>query len=227
MLLLSHWIPWTAACQASLSFAISQSLLKLKSTESEMLYSCFIALYICVWKRKLHVCKHSQLPLFQTDLFHQGKGVLCHKSQQGVHIAYRALGRWEGGRETQAGSTEGDKCRMTVCQKRMGTTWGKDEVAPQRKRQENKSKRGKQQKTWVRSVWGMDLAKGTLQWEFPSTPGSEQRDRPDGVGCVGDVKWTLNFLFPVPECSWWDCVFLMGLCYIHFHPCSKHHACLI
>ena len=46
MSLLSHvWLfanPWTAACQASLSFTISQSLLKLMSTESVMPSNYFI-----------------------------------------------------------------------------------------------------------------------------------------------------------------------------------------
>ena len=38
-------IPWTAACQASLSFTISQSLLKLMSIESEMLSNYLILCY--------------------------------------------------------------------------------------------------------------------------------------------------------------------------------------
>ena len=69
--MLSHvWLfanPWTAPCQASLSFTISQSLLKLMSTESVMpsnyfilhcplLLLCSIFLSIWVFSKELALC---------------------------------------------------------------------------------------------------------------------------------------------------------------------------
>ena len=61
------WTPWTAACQASLSFAISQSLLKLMSIESVMLSNHLI---LC--------CPLLLLPLiFQSIRVFSSESALC------------------------------------------------------------------------------------------------------------------------------------------------------
>ena len=57
---LSHvWLfasPWTAACQATLSFTIYQSLLKLMSVESVMLFNCLILCLLSSISSTIKVC---------------------------------------------------------------------------------------------------------------------------------------------------------------------------
>ena len=57
---LSHvWLfatPWTAACQATLSFTIYQSLLKLMSVESVMLFNCLILCLLSSISPTIKVC---------------------------------------------------------------------------------------------------------------------------------------------------------------------------
>ena len=76
--------PWTAACQASLSFTISQNLLKLMSIESVMLSSPMLLLLLLLISRFSHVrlCVTPEMAAHQAppswDSPGKNTGVGCH-----------------------------------------------------------------------------------------------------------------------------------------------------
>ena len=80
--------PWTVACQASLSFAISQSLLKLMSIESMIPYDHLILCCLYGWPLYSSVGHAHEKVYFSTQKWRQ--------SPNTGSVAPNSLSRWSG-----------------------------------------------------------------------------------------------------------------------------------